>query len=228
MIKLALSAVVFVVFLVLWCRKRHDTLAESDPKKAKKKRRLPFFGMVISGWFFTATAVSLVVGGMKGISLELEMFSPRVQLGPLSVARTTLTAYALLLVIAVLCVLFRVFAYPKFKDEPRGLQNALEAAVEFIDKFTHDTAGDLSPELPAYMFCVAVLLIGCAASELLGQRPPTSDLLFTFTLALCTFFLLNYYGIRKKGLLGRVKSLASPSPMILPMLATVTVRTSVR
>ena len=117
-------------------------------------------------------------------------------------------------VIAVLCVLFRVFAYPKFKDEPRGLQNALEAAVEFIDKFTRDTAGDLSPALPAYMFSVAVLLIGCAASELLGQRPPTSDLLFTFSLALCTFFLLNYYGIKTKGAFGRIKSLASPSPMI--------------
>lgn len=216
-VKLAASAVVFVVFLVLWCKKRHDTLAEPDVKKAKKKRRLPFFGMVISAWFFIACVVNLATGGPKGISLELEMFSPRVQIGPLSVARTTLTAYGLLVVIAVLCVLFRVIAVPRFRDEPKGLQNALEAAVEFVDKFVHDNAGDLSPVLPAYMFSVAVLMIGCAASELLGQRPPTSDLLFTFSLALCTFFLLNYYGVRKKGAFGRIKSLASPSPMIMPM-----------
>ena len=31
------------------------------------------------------------------------------------------------------------------------------------------------------------------------------------------FFLINYYGIRQKGLGGRVRSLASPSPMIFPM-----------
>ena len=216
-VKLAVSAVAFVVFLVLWCKKRQDTLAEPDVKKVKKKRRLPFFGMVISAWFFVACVVNLITGGSDGIGVEFEMFAPRVQIGPLSVAKTTLTGYCVLAAVAVLCVLFRVLAYPKFKDEPKGLQNAMEAAVEFVDKFVRDTAGDLSPVLPAYMFSVAVLLIGCAAVELLGQRPPTSDVEFTFSLALCTFFLLNYYGVKKKGLFGRVKSLASPSPVIMPM-----------
>lgn len=216
-VKLAVTAVAFAAFLALWCKKRHDTLDEPDPKKVRKKRRLPFFGMVISAWFFVACVVNLVTGGSNGIHLELEMLSPRVQLGPVSVARTTLTGYCVLAVIAILCVLFRIFAVPKFKDEPRGLQNAMEAAVEFVDKFVHDNAGDLSPALPAYMFSVATLLIGCAMSELLGQRPPTSDVEYTFSLALCTFFLINWYGVRKKGLFGRIKSLASPSPMIMPM-----------
>ncbi len=216
-IKLSVSAVAFAAFLVFYMKKRHDTMEETDLKKRKKKRRLPFFGMVIAGWYFIASAVNLITGGGKGISLELEIFSPRMQIGPVSVARTTVTGYCILAVVAVLCVLFRVFAYPKFKDEPRGLQNALEAAVEFVDSFTVNNAGDLSPVLPSYMFSVAVLLIGCAFSELFGQRPPTSDVLFTFSLALCTFYLIKHYAIRKKHIGGFLKSLVSPTPLILPM-----------
>ena len=219
-IKLGASALVFVLFLVLYCKKRHDLLTEPDPKKAKKKKRLPFFGMLIAAWFFVATAVNLITGGAEGIEAvtgSLELAAPRTTLLGVSVAKTTVTAYIILAVITVLCLLFRLLAVPKFKDEPKGLQNALEAAVEFVDKFVHDNAGDLSPELPAYMFSVAVFLLGCAASELLGQRPPTADIEVTFSLGLCTLFLINFYGIRKKGFGGRIKSLASPSPIIMPM-----------
>ena len=216
-IKLSVSAVAFAAFLILYVKKRHDTMEETDPKKIKKKRRLPFFGMVIAGWYFVACAVNALGGRGKGISLELEIFSPRVQIGPLSVARTTVTAYCILLVVAVLCVLFRLFVYPKFKDEPKGLQNALEAAVEFADSFTENNAAGVSPVLSSYMLSVAILMIGCAFSELFGQRPPTSDVLFTFSLALCTFYLIKHYAIRKKHLGGFLKSLASPSPLILPM-----------
>lgn len=216
-IKLGASAVVFVVFLVLYCKRRHDVMDEPDIKKAKKKKRLPFFGMLIAAWFFAATAVNLVTGGSKGIGVEFAMFAPRVQIGSFSVAQTTVTGYIVLGAVTILALLFRVFAVPKFKDEPKGLQNAMEAAVEFVDKFVHDNAGDLSAELPAYMFSVAVFLVGCAMAELAGQRPPTSDIEVTFSLAQCTFFLINYYGIKKKRLSGRIKALASPSPLIMPM-----------
>lgn len=216
-IKLGVSAVAFVVFLVLYCKKRHDTVGETDVKKAKKKRRLPFFGMIITGWFFVACVVNMITGGSEGIGVEFEMFAPRVNVFGLSVAKTTLTAYIVLGVITILCILFRLFAVPKFKDEPKGLQNALEAAVEFVDKFTNDNTDNLSKELPAYMFSIAVFMIGCAATELFGQRPPTADVVLTFSMALCTLFLINFYGIKKKKLFGRIKALASPSPVIMPM-----------
>lgn len=216
-IKLGASAVAFVVFLVLYCKKRHDMMDEPDVKKAKKKKRLPFFGMLISGWFFVACVVNLVTGGSKGIGVEFEMFAPTKEIFGLPIAETTITAYGVLLVITILCVLFRVFAFPKFKDEPKGLQNALEAAVEFVTKFTDDNTEHLSKELPAYMFSIAVFMIGCAATELFGLRPPTADVVLTFSMALCTLFLINFYGIKKKKLSGRIKALASPSPVIMPM-----------
>ena len=216
-IALPVSAVVFVVFLVLYCVRRHAALDAPDAKTAKKMKRVPFLGMLFGGWAFIACVVNLISGGAKGIRVDVEILAPHTELFGLRIAETTLTAYGVLAIVAVLCVLFRVFAVPRFRDEPKGLQNLMEAAVEAVDQFTRDTAGDLSPVLPSYMFAVAVLLIGCALSELFGLRPPTADVVFTLSLALCTFFLINYYGIKKKRLFGRIKSLASPSPILLPI-----------
>ena len=216
-ILLPVSAVVFVFFLVLYCVKRHAATEEADAKKAKRMKRLPFLGMIFGAWAFVACAVNLVTGGPSGIHVDVEIFAPRTTLFGVSVAQTTLTAYGILAVVAVLCVLFRLFAVPKFKDEPKGLQNLMEAAVEAVDQFTYSNAGTFSEVLPSYIFSVAVLLIGCAVSELFGLRPPSADIVFTLSLALCTFFLINYYGIKEKRLLGRIKSLASPTPLIMPI-----------
>ena len=46
---------------------------------------------------------------------------------------------------------------------------------------------------------------------------PTSDITVTFAMSLITFFLINWYGIKNKRLSGRIKGLASPSPVIFPM-----------
>ena len=51
------------------------------------------------------------------------------------------------------------------------------------------------------------MMIGCACTELFGQRPPTADLLVTITMGLVTLFLINYYGIKEKGLGGRIRSM---------------------
>lgn len=216
-VMLPVSAVVFVVFLVLYCFKRHAASAESDAKKAKRMKRLPFFGMVFAAWAFVACAVNLISGGPAGIHVDFEIIAPHTEVFGFPIAETTLTAYGILTAVAVLCVLFRLLVVPKFKDEPKGLQNAMEAAVEAVDKFTFDNAGRFSDVLPSYIFSVAVLLIGCALSELFGLRPPSADIEFTFSLALCTLFLINYYGIKVKKLSGRIKTLASPSPLLLPI-----------
>ena len=60
-------------------------------------------------------------------------------------------------------------------------------------------------------------MVGCAAVELMGVRAPTSDITMTFAMALITFILINYYGIKKKGVAGRIKTLAEPTPVVFPI-----------
>jgi F-type H+-transporting ATPase subunit a len=52
---------------------------------------------------------------------------------------------------------------------------------------------------------------------LFGIRAPSSDILYTFSLALLTFFLINYYGLSRKGVMGRLEDFTKPSPFMAPI-----------
>ena len=174
--------------------------------------------MIIAAWFFIGTAITSLWKGKAGMNVEFSMFSDRVSVFGFSMAKTSLTMWVITAIVLVLCLIFRFLVFPKFDpDNPKGFQNIMELAIEAMDNFTKGSIGDYSGELSPYMFSLAVFMVMCAASELIGQRPPTSDLIVTLAMGLITFALINIYGIRKKGFGGRVKSLAQPNPVIFPM-----------
>ena len=217
-IKLAVTAVIFAFSIIL-----RVVSSKKDSPGGKKKGKTAFTAvMLISGWYFVALVVNIIKDKSIGVEVPpIEMFAPRsdITIGWYSVPETTVVGYIVLAVVLVLCVIFRIFAYPKFtEDTPKGLQNALEAVVELCDNFVTQKVGKkLTASLSPYVFGIAVYILGCAFSELFGQRPPTSDLFCTFALALMTLFMINFCGIREKKLGGRIKALASPSPVIFPM-----------
>lgn len=186
-----------------------------DYKKLKKKRRW----LRICGVAFLWLGCGLIIGMFAEPSegIHIQVMAPRmVFLGMDLSSSVVLTWIAMAgIILAAICI--RIFVIPRFKEKPKGLQNLLEMAVEGISKYTEGRAPHLGDNLNAYMFSVAVLLIGCSVVELFGFRPPTADLMLTFSLALCTFVLINYYGIKRKGLKGRIKSLSDPTPVILPI-----------
>ncbi len=67
------------------------------------------------------------------------------------------------------------------------------------------------------MFTITLLKVGSALVEIICLRPPMADLTMTASMALVTFFFINYYGIKEKGVGGRIRSLMEPSPIILPV-----------
>lgn len=217
-LKLALSAVIAAVCFACFCAVRHSCKEKPDDKKLKKKKRLLFWGMMIALWFFVGSVINVITGRSGSLHIEFEMFSERVMLGGLSVAKTTIVTWVIIAVVLVLSLLFRFVAFPRFKAEPKGLQNVMELAVESVDKLCSSNIEEpFASSLSPYMMSVAVFLVGCAASELFGQRPPSADLIVNLSLSLVTFALINICSIRKKGLGGRIKSMASPSPVIFPM-----------
>lgn len=216
-IKLAAATVVFVFALVWRCSVSKKTMDEASAKKIKKHKRLSLVLMLMSGWFGVGLVLTEIMGGAKGLEVEFEMFSERTNIFGISVAQTTIITWGVMAVLTVLALLFRFIVFPRFKDEPKGIQNVMELTVEAMDNYTKSVLGHVGESLSPYMLSIAFLLVGCAATELLGLRAPTSDLLVTFSLALCTFFLINLYGIKVKGFGGRIKAMASPSPVIFPM-----------
>ena len=54
------------------------------------------------------------------------------------------------------------------------------------------------------------------------MRPNTSDLNSTVALSLITFVLIQYYSIKKKGIIGRLKTLSGPMPKALVPIKLIT------
>ena len=230
LIKIGISVVVFVLCLVLNIHFKgvlKNFGDDYDKKKYKKKKRLKtlcFSGMLISVWFALGVFITWFSGKHSGMHIEFSMFGDRssVEILGLKLGETTIYTMIIVLIVTILCLLFRFLVFPKFKDKPEGLQNVMELCVETVENFCVDATGKKAGKsLAPYMFSLAIYLIFSASFELLGLRAPTSDLVVTFSMGLITFVLLNYFGFKKLGIGGRFKAMGGPMvamrPIMIPM-----------
>ena len=76
------------------------------------------------------------------------MFSDRstVELLGFKLGETTIYTMIIVLIVTILCLLFRFLVFPKFKDKPEGFQNVMELCVETVEKFCVDATGKASRE----------------------------------------------------------------------------------
>jgi len=114
----------------------------------------------------------------------------------------------------IIALILRIIIVRKFDIIPKGAQNALELVVETVYKYTGSTAHGTGELLCSYILSIGALLIASAVIELFRVRAPASDITMTFALAFMTFILINVYGVKRKGVGGRLKSLASPTPVV--------------
>jgi F-type H+-transporting ATPase subunit a len=140
----------------------------------------------------------------------------RVDILGFSVSSSVVMTWIVIAVLAVFAILVRIFAIPRFKETPRGLQLVLETAVTAINDLTKEKYGHKNDGLSAYFFAMGALFLGTAVVELVGFRPPTTDLSMTLSFAVITFILINVFGIFKKGLKGRAKDYIKPNAIIAP------------
>ena len=97
-------------------------------------------------------------------------------------------------------------------------QNLLEVLVLGISNQIREVS---QQEPEPYLPFVGTLFIFIATSNLLsiipGYQPPTGSLSTTAALAICVFFAVPLYGIKKRGFLGYYKYYyLQPTPMMLP------------
>lgn len=220
-ILLLLGAAVLAVAGFFWNRavkKRLAATAEPD-KKLKKQKTFSFVLSIAGSWLFVVELLALLFGKPESEGLHLELGAARVELFGLDISRTVIDSWIIMAVLILLALLIRIFCVPRFSDKPKRIQNILEIAVESLSKYssTQVRGMKMSMSFGAYLFTLVLFMIGCAVVELFGERAPTADLTMTFAMALITFFLLNYYGIKKKGIAGRIQSLGSPTKVILPI-----------
>jgi F-type H+-transporting ATPase subunit a len=102
---------------------------------------------------------------------------------------------------------------------PRGLQNAMEAVLEFILALIDDVIG---AEGRRFLPLIATLGLFIFAANLLGLVPgftaPTDNLNTNLACALVVFCSYHWIGIRKHGLVAYLKHFAGPMPAIAPLM----------
>lgn len=199
---------------------RRKTELENDPSAAssmKKKKTWSTILLIVGCWVLAEKLLQLLFGTKEAEAFSVSIWAERMQIGGVTISSTVIVTWIVMAVLIILAVLARILVIPRMTDQPKGVQNVLELCVEAVCKFTNTSVGDLGDHLPSYIFAVAAFMVGCAAVELMGVRAPTSDITMTFAMALITFVLINYYGIRKKGVGGRIKSMSKPTPVVFPI-----------
>jgi F-type H+-transporting ATPase subunit a len=213
-IAIALSLILGALALFFRSRIAQPEKTEDGYQAAKKKRNLLMMAGVLLLWLCSG----LILGsfGLGERKFEVEISPARMDILGMSVSSSVVVSWIVIAILGIVAVLIRIFAVPRFRETPRGLQLVLETAVSAINDLTKEKYGHKNDGLSAYFFAMGALFLGTAIVELFGFRPPTTDLSMTFSYALITFILINVFGIYKKGIKGRARAYIKPNAIIAP------------
>ena len=212
------AGIVAAVAGFFWRRAAAGKFVAEPTKKNKRSRTFATLFVVFGFYVAVTRAITLLFG--KHESEGFEHFSPwaeRTELFGFDVSVTVIWTWVIIAALLVIALILRFTVLRRLSDKPSGAQNVIETMVEALINYAGSNVHGEGEMLGSYLFSVALLLTGCAVLELFGIRTPASDVTFTLGLSLITFILINVYGIKKKGIAGRIKSLANPTPIVLPI-----------
>jgi len=200
----------------LWRRKIVSRIsADASPrKKDKRLKLLATIVILIGAYMFSTRLITLIFGSRDNSGIEFSLWPERVDFFGFSLSKTIIYTWVAMAMLLIIALLLRFAVVRRFKEIPEGAQNALEMVVETVRKYTDDRAHGTGEFLCSYVLSIGSLMVMSAFLELFRLRPPTADITMTFSLAFMTFVLINAYGIKKKGAGGRIKALASPTPVV--------------
>jgi len=198
----------------LW---RRSIISKCSPgKSARRNKIFAVILIAVGGFLFSTRLLDIIFGPQKNQQLEFSMWPERVQILGFSLSYTIIYTWIAMAVLIIAALVIRLTVFKNPKDKPSGAQNVVEMIVESVGKYTQAQAHGTGEFLCSYILSIGSLLIMSAFLELFRVRPPTADITMTFSLAFMTFVFINVYGIKKKGVFGRIKSLASPTPIVFP------------
>ena len=210
------ASAVIIATGVFWRRSVVSKIKNNGlSEKAGKRLKLFATGTAVIGAYILITRIiNLIFGDSGAHELEFSLWPARVDVLGISLSVTTIYTWVAMAMLLIIAVLLRIFVLNRFEEMPKGAQNVIETIVEMVGKYTHAQAHGTGEMLCSYILSIGSLMIMSAFLELFRLRPPTADITMTFSLAFMTFILINAYGIKRKGTMGRIKSLASPTPVV--------------
>ncbi|MDR0273442.1 MAG: F0F1 ATP synthase subunit A [Clostridiales bacterium] len=83
-------------------------------------------------------------------------------------------------------------------NRPSGLQNVIEYAIEMWEGLFYGSSSPKVSYLVPWFFTLIAFLLIANIIGIVGLRPPTADWGMTFPLALSSFFLIQFAGVRHR------------------------------
>lgn len=133
----------------------------------------------------------------------------------IKVSVSVVSGAAVCLGLIVFAAIVRIFVIPRFKMIPGFFQTMLEWLVEKFDNMSSGM-GSIGKFLGPYTFGTAAYICFGVLIELVGVRPPIADINTCLALSLSTFFLINFFGIKRHGPIGRIKYYLKPNAVVAP------------
>lgn len=131
------------------------------------------------------------------------------------ITETIFNTWIIMFILIILAIIARI-KMRSSKTVPTGFQNLIEAAVETFDNFANNTLGKKLAYIAPWFFMVFVFVLSCSLFSIFGLRAPTADWATTFALALATFILMIFMGIKhQKG--NYLRSYIDPHPIFFPL-----------
>ncbi len=120
-------------------------------------------------------------------------------------------------VVMLLLILFSLIVRWQIRKVPSRVQLVAEMIVLGAQWLVDNTMGENKRIYAPYVMTLSLYLVLANLSSLFALRQPTGDLNLTFALALITFILIHYQGIKAKGGLGYIKTFFEPLAFMFPM-----------
>lgn len=132
------------------------------------------------------------------------------------ITQSLLSMWIIMAILITVAIVVKVKS-KKFKEVPTGFQNVVEAFVETMDNFTAGIMGDKNRSFAPYFAGLFVFILISNISGLFGLRPPTANYSVPLGMALITFIMVQFYGIKSKGFLKYLKGYGEPLLPLAPL-----------
>ena len=148
--------------------------------------------------------------------MEISIFPEEFYVCGINVGKSVVISWMVLAVVLVLLVLVRL-KIRKFTEKPHGLQNLLELAVEGVYSFAKGKVGEAAEFAAPFAMTFMLYVFSMTFVEIFGISPATEDINCTLALGLCSFVMVNFIGLKFRGLRGRIRGMCNPSAVVMPI-----------
>ena len=171
-------------------------------------------GELMSGIPFAFVNMDIKEELVEQLEIEEVFKIPFINVG---IDESTVVSWIIMAVITVIAIILT--RNLKVQGEISKRQRLLEAAYEKIVTFFQNVVGEKGEEYVPWLMSVAIYVGAMNMVGIFGFKPPTKSIQVTAALAITSIVLVQFAGIRKKGLGKHLKSFAEPVWIVAPINA---------